>query len=166
MSYAVDRKWSDQCLDVIRDVLTKNTIKFLRIRLGTDAEDMAECGDFKIEVESGFIAARVRRADCRHRDFTIRSRRDSGAETELAKIRSGKGSRYVYAWVSGMAYEYIIVNLNKARNGGLFDVVRTDIPNGDGTYFVAIPLRELHAVGALLGYSPSLESHVRGLVAS
>lgn len=67
------------------------------------------------------IAVRFRRgsgdyAERYPRQFTIRSRRDSGAKTELSKIIDGWGDLFFYGHVSeGVVWPWYLIDLHKLR---------------------------------------------------
>jgi hypothetical protein len=78
-------------------------------------------------------------------EFTIRSRRETGAKTELAKIMEGFGDFMHYGFVAGFNHKYFrIIDLDKLRAAlGATDLddVSVELPNRDGeTYFRAFDL--------------------------
>lgn len=94
------------------------------------------------------IACRVRR----HKyylsnpfDFTIRSSRDSGAETELSKILSGWGDYLIYGF-SNQAETNLeawrIIDLDCFRRTHA-QLKKQSISNGDGTHFDAFDVRTM-----------------------
>jgi len=96
-------------------------------------------------------ATGARRADCRYRDLTIRSHRETGYRTELSKIEEGFGDWYLYGWLNKQdkVAEWILVDLDKLRERRLW-LGRHDIPNGDGTWFIAISSQELRKTDCLI----------------
>jgi hypothetical protein len=114
--------------------------------------DLNEVGDIVLESNIGHIAFRARRPEVEYRDLTIRSRRASGAETELAKIRKGFGRWYLYCWADGEPYtngngkikNWILVDLDQFRGCGLAYENRPDKPNPDRmTWFIPYNVDEL-----------------------
>lgn len=106
------------------------------------------------------IALRLRRDNVRFRDLTIRARRDTGSPTELDKMRAGRCPRwYFYGWYHNKIDEWIFINVHKALAAGLLNN-RPEIANGDGTYFIAVPLAELHQIGSLLTWDAPRESRL------
>jgi hypothetical protein len=126
-------------------------------------EDRLENTDLRVLVVSGLrIACRVRGTEHAHyREFTLRSRYDSGAVAELAKVLEGYGDWAFYGYVSarqdGSIDPWWIVNLRyfrrlhenpQARTGACMRAVH-DRPNGwkdragrfhrDGSYFRPYP---------------------------
>ncbi len=105
------------------------------------------------------IGCRVRRAGFADRfpwDFTIRSKRDSGAKTELAKITEGWGDWLFYGHAEHddlpVICRWFVIDLaawraqmirDKGTGGG------RHIPNGDGTFFVAFDVRKFAASPAI-----------------
>jgi hypothetical protein len=118
--------------------------------------------DFTVRLTGGDIAVRLRRPECQFRDLTIRALRDKGVKTELAKIKEGYGSRYFYGWVDSQdkIAEWILVDLNRLRKTSLLEkpLIANKDKDGksDGTYFIAISLRELCNAKCLIAY------HYRG----
>jgi hypothetical protein len=106
------------------------------------------------------IGCRMRRSGFAGRypfDFTIRSRRDSGAETELSKITEGWGDWLFYGHAGdthGAIERWMLVDLHAWRA----QMIRSDrkagkpkhMPNGDGTYFAAFDIREFAAKPQIL----------------
>lgn len=101
------------------------------------------------------IGCRIRRAGYADKypwDFTIRSQRDSGAKTELAKITEGWGDWLFYGHAEHdelpTLARWFVINLAAWRA----QMIRAEkpgnprqIPNGDGTYFVAFDVRKFVA---------------------
>lgn len=148
-----DWHWADQFIPEIRAILAANLAKMIEINIAPREADITAATDLMIVLSSGDIAVRVRRADCRFRDLTIRAARDSGAKTELAKIREGSPRWYFYGWegARGKLAHWIIVDLAKVRALGLLDN-RTLQANGDGTWFISIPGNELFLKKCLVAY--------------
>ena len=137
-----DKAWADGYLSQIEAVVRSIAGKIVEFRPGTDQEDQKEATDYVVHVASGTIACRIRR-NCRYRDLTIRSSRPSGAQTELAKIREGWGRWYLYMWVrDGKVEEWIFVDLDKLRQGGLLDG-KERRRNPDGVTFLPIHVSKL-----------------------
>ena len=71
--------------------------------------------------------------------FTIRSKRDSGARTELSKILSGWGDWLFYGFGDNESLvipHWTIIDLAMFR-AWFKRINAPEIPNGDGTHFVA-----------------------------
>ena len=103
------------------------------------------------------IACRMRRLRSAggYRDFTVRSRRASGAKTELEKIRDGSFTAkfYVYAWIDteNQVNEYVAISMDAFRKSGLVDTPSMETANRDGsTWFVAWSLEDLWRCGCIV----------------
>lgn len=143
--YRNDRSFSDDYLAQVKRILSRNAIRFIGIEVAQDADDTQESTDMVISVNNGRVAVRVRRPSCAFRDLTIRSRSFGGGTTELEKLRAGFGDWYLYCWTNSDSQisEWILVDINKMRSTGLLNKSKKDIPNGDGTFFVAFDKVEL-----------------------
>lgn len=87
----------------------------------------------------------------RFRDLTIRAKRESGTKTELDKIKEGFGDYCFYGLTEGdEIIDWILVDLEKLRQGGLLNRQRNLIPSPGGTYFIAIPQKELAEHGCIV----------------
>lgn len=151
--YQRDRKWSDRFLNEVKQILQENAVHIVKVEIADDFADQARATDVVVTVTGGNVAVRVRRDSTRFRDLTIRSRRGSGAKTELRKIRDGFGDWYLYGWVNGTneITEWILVNLDCLRESGILNKKRKEISNADGmSWFVAIPLNELKTHGCVV----------------
>jgi hypothetical protein len=156
VSYAADRKWSDQYLQAIRCIVGPKLLVPAPL-----AVDMKEAADLIVlRARDMTIACRVRRPGYAARypwQFTIRAQRDSGARTELAKIIDGWGDWMFYGHASkdpGAIDRWFLVDLHVWRAELARDAWRAAngkpqrhapslqlIPNGDGTHFAAFDVR-------------------------
>jgi hypothetical protein len=158
MTVATDRAYADQFEGQIAA-----TISGVLVRPATFRLDTREATDFIVYRVTGgprrgqpvgAIAARVRRPGCywgrTYRSptswgmqFTIRTWRSTGTETELAKIRRGFGDWLLYGHIEQrtlrhwMVLDLEIFRANEARPR----VVREEIDNRDGTFFSAYDVR-------------------------
>ena len=59
---------------------------------------------------------------------------------------------YFYGWIDKhhTIAQWIFVDLDKLRASGLLDVDRPHIPNGDGTFFIAITIKELRKADCII----------------
>ncbi len=118
--------------------------RIVEVREATTDEDTRHATDYVVTVGSGDIACRVRDWDSwlKHGDLTIRSRRPSGAKTELAKIKEGFGRWYLYAWVAkdeSAIDAWMFVDLDKLRETDLLHSFRHQKWNRDrSSAFVCI----------------------------
>lgn len=145
MSYQSDRSWSDQYIPAIKQIVGPLLLDVSSFEVDTkNATDL-----IVLRVNDKMIAARVRRpgyADRYPYEFTIRSQRDSGAETELRKVISGWGDWmfYGHAAEGGGISRWFVLSLPALRA----ELIRRPDElgwekksNGDGTHFVAFDLR-------------------------
>jgi hypothetical protein len=147
-----DKSWEETYREQIVSILSAHVSHLVEITLASAEMDKHYATDYEVKVVGGTIAVRLRRSKYQYRDLTIRSRRDSGMKTELAKIKEGAAFRYFYGWTDEKRTiaEWILVDLDKVRATGLLEKPRREWPNGDGTYFIAIPVTELKEAGCLL----------------
>jgi hypothetical protein len=112
-------------------------------------DDALKATDLKLIIAKDLrIAVRVRRPSYEKYwgEFTLRSRRDSGAKTEFKKVMEGFGDLFFYGLRSeddGALAHWVICDLSKFRTW-VWDtwnqnhmVVGFEQPNGDGTWFRA-----------------------------
>jgi len=149
-NYLSDKEWAETYINEVKKKISKISSQLTFVNDATIEEDISRSTDLVLNTIQGKIAVRLRKPDCDYRDLTIRARRDSGAKTELEKIKEGFARWYFYGWVSDKNHieEYIFVDLNKLRNTSLLE--RTFIDNKDGTYFIAISKKELKDAGCLV----------------
>lgn len=156
MSYRDDRLWSDEYLTAIRYIVGPHLLTPSPLEVDTkEAADL-----IVLRARDMTVACRVRRYGYEERypwEFTIRSHRDSGARTELAKIVEGWGDWMLYAHASeapGSLSKWFLVDLHvwraemqrdawRAANSKPLRHARSlrNISNGDGTHFVAFDVR-------------------------
>lgn len=155
-SYKNDRSFSDLFIPQIKQVVGPRLLTESTFEVDTrQAEDLTV-----LLVDNKSIAARVRRPGYlkyRH-EFTIRSHRDSGAETELSKIYDGWGEWMFYAHAmsdnpdDGFAC-WMLVNLNSFRSQMIKyrKAIRwSRKSNNDGTYFNAFNVYSFMPVPPIL----------------
>jgi hypothetical protein len=155
---AEDRAYADmfmpQLSRVVDGVLTRPASFRLDVSENTDLIVFRITGGPRKGQPVGAIACRVRRPGFYYGrtyrsptawgvQFTIRTRRSSGAETELAKVRRGFGDWMIYGHIEGrllrhwMVLDLEIFRANEARPR----VIREEIDNRDGTFFSAYDVR-------------------------
>lgn len=139
--YERDRKWSDYYIPQLTTIIRAQAYHIVSVETATDDEDHRCIADMKIVVSSGDVLCRVRATH--YRDLTLRSWRASGVSTEAAKIVSGAGRWYLYAWTSTTDLEriddWMLLDLDRLRASGLIESAQ-EIRNRDGrTGFVTIP---------------------------
>ena len=160
--YKDRREWADTHETQVVDILKTLISHLVVLSVASDETDKKYATDLEVKLIGGTIAVRLRKPDCKFRDLTIRALLDSGARTELAKIQEGYAFRYFYGWIddAGNIVEWILVDLNKARETGLLNKKRSLIPNYDGTYFIAITIDELEKTGCLLSCNPQTQRQI------
>ncbi|KVS50670.1 hypothetical protein WK39_27805 [Burkholderia cepacia] len=151
MSYRDDRTWSDAYLPAIRMIVGPHLLVPAPLELDqTQATDL-----IVLKAQNITVAARVRRPEYASRfpfDFTIRCRRDSGAETELSKILHGWADWMFYGFANptdaGTIAHWHLIDLDAFR----FELARLGYQHGwrvaceehdnhDGTHFMAFDVR-------------------------
>jgi len=97
--YHADRRWADRFIPQLKQIVAD-----LLVTPAPEAEDLQRNTDLIVfRVETLRVACRVRRFKYLVEypfDFTVRSGRPNGADTELAKILAGYGDYLVYAFAS------------------------------------------------------------------
>lgn len=146
-AYRIDRGWSDLMCDEIRRIVGPYLLRPTTFELDTKyAADF-----FVFTAKDMTIAARVRRPGYAARyqfDFTLRSRRDNGAKTELSKVIDGWGDWFFYGhatedntidgWrlIDLQVFRATLIRRRKLLSKG------REKNNGDGTHFMAFDIRE------------------------
>lgn len=152
---AWDWTWSDGYLPEVRRILSQNALHLVGLSVATFHQDVKEATDMLVTVGgSKGIAVRLRRAMYGYRDLTIRAFRSSGTQTELEKIKAGRGDFYLYGWTDGMRIpEWMLVDLQRLRQSRLLDRQWRTIENTERmTGFIAIPYTALLSAGCLVNY--------------
>lgn len=149
-SYLVDRRWSDRFIPAIKQIVGPRLMD-----VTPDAIDCTQAADLMVFTARDMrVAARVRRNGFAERypyEFTVRARRESGAETELSKIIKGWGDWMFYAHASAEGHHFDrwwLIDLHAFRAALIVaskDIAFSKKANGDGTYFVAYDLRSFPA---------------------
>ena|ERR1700730_2134719 len=148
MPYREDRSWSDQFIPSIKRIV--GPLLLVSAGMELDSKEATDLLVFK--ARDVRVAARMRAAEYAERypfDFTIRSSRDSGVETELSKIVSGWGDWLFYGFDGGNRnpLPWSLLDLNVFRRAINFHMagiktIRFQIrSNGDGTHLAAYDIR-------------------------
>lgn len=153
-SYATDREWSDIMIPQIRGIVGPRLLEPAPFEL--DASEATDLLLFK--AKDMRIAARVRRpgyADRYPFEFTIRARRESGAETEMSKIINGFGDWmfYGHADEENTICRWFLIDLHSFRSALIHrppGLKYDKKDNGDGTHFVAYDVRSFPSAPPLL----------------
>jgi hypothetical protein len=146
-----DFGWQEKFSDQIKQIVGPKLLMVAPLE-----RDMREATDFLVFVARDMrIACRIRRPkflDDYPWDFTIRHHRETGAVTEMQKIKDGWGDWMFYGFSNkeNQIARYMIINLahfrshlidfpKLKREGRPFKCQRKD--NGDGTSFLAFDVR-------------------------
>jgi hypothetical protein len=169
MNEAVRRDWdkANTFLPAINAALASIPFGALGVlEIASQEEDEKYATDYLLKLGVVSVGARIRGTYAlrSYADFTIRSRRDSGAMTELDKWKLGiYPDRYFYGWGDDAELTaWVFVDVGSVVARGLH-LDRPNIPNGDGTYFVAISLEEL-GVAVLAVSDPPPMSDLKALL--
>lgn len=149
------------------DLLKKYASFLVDFEIAPPDIDLKEVGDIVLQSSMGHVGFRVRKPNVTYRDFTIRSRRLSGAETELAKIRKGFCRWYLYCWADGAMprgngrfADWILVDMDQFRDCGLAYQDRQEKPNPDGrTWFIFYSISELEDHRCIVTMDNNLLDH-------
>ncbi len=145
MSWQRDKRWSDQYIPAITRAIAPHLVVPAPLEL--DAKEATDLLVF--HARDMRIAARIRKHQYLATygdEFTIRSRRDSGAKTELRKIVEGWGDWMLYGFAAvdgpdlaawrlldlSVLRSWICEHGYRAKDGRLPGSERG---NGDGTFF-------------------------------
>jgi len=143
MKWQIEKEWADRFIPEIKKILTSHAGLFVNVEISSDEIDQQQATDLIITIEGGQVAVRARR-QTNFRDWTIRSIVRTGNKTELQKIKEGFARWYLYLWTDNYkVVDWILIDLDKIRQDGILDKKRSHIPNGDGTWFIAIPTSEI-----------------------
>lgn len=158
MTYSSDRQWGDRFIPHAKSILGPFLLEESSLE-----QDTKQATDLVVlHTLTRGIGVRIRKssyyADFRN-EFTIRSERDSGAETEMSKIIKGWGDWLLYGFCnkSEDQIEYWrIVNLSTFRaaavqhKSGEIKLKFGKIPNNDGTHFTYFDVRSFPAAPPLM----------------
>ncbi len=165
-NYANDRSWSDLMSDQIRQIVGPHLLAPTPMEM--DRKQAADL--FVFTAKNMTIAARVRRPGYAEQypfEFTIRSARDSGAKTEMAKIIDRWGDWFFYGHEKdNIIHRWWLIDLDAFRAAlirhkriGGVSLSFKQKSNGDGTHFVAYDLRSFpSSPPILIGSSHCLPS--------
>lgn len=149
--WEIDKAWANGHDDQIADIWNAVAGLANPLRKGTYEEDTEGLGDYIYYSEHGnCLAARVRRWRyfLRYgRQLTIRLSRPTGAKTEYAKIKSGMGDWYLYAYEKqGRLEAWLFIDLHIFRDSGCIDNPDGKKTNQDGTtfYYWSLPRLKRH----------------------
>lgn len=149
MSYREDRTFTDQYTPAIKGIVGP-----LLLEPAPLEEDAFRATDLMIlKARDLRIGCRMRRDGFKDRfpfDFTIRSKRDNGTETEMRKFVNGFGDWFFYGHAAkeGISIDrWMVVDLAAWRahlilKGWQYFVAGKTGSNNDGTHFMAFDARK------------------------
>lgn len=145
-TFEIDKKWADKFNKQVKSIVGPLLLEEADFK--TDAERV---GDFSLVSRAGTtIACRIRKYSYLNRyknEFTIRSHRDSGAKTEMAKIVDGYGTWFFYGFCDEKEENILCARILDfiAFRGRLIRRERdlwTTRDNGDGTRFLSFKIED------------------------
>ena len=101
MSFERDFQWQGRLLPRVKQVILAALPNVATIAEASFEEDAKHNTDLVLKIEATRVSCRLRRSEYTLRypdEFTIRSGRPSGAQTELAKMLSGWGDYVFYGF--------------------------------------------------------------------
>lgn len=144
--------WQERFMPQVEKHIRKHIKDLVTFRIGNVTEDSKQATDLVVTLEGRSISVRLRRANNPYRDMTIRSHIPTGNKTELQKLQDGWGDIYFYGWVAdNQIVNYMLVDLNKLRQAGVFHKKRRNIRNPEGTAYVVILRSEIRSAHAMIG---------------
>lgn len=163
LEWEQDKGWADGFGEQIRSILQRNVGQMVSVRSATDDEDAQRATDLVVTLDTGDVALRVRRDDCRFRDLTLRYRRRPWGALEhpfvdgyeVDKIIEGYARWYLYLWTAGSTVkDWLLVDLDVVRAARLIEAA---VENGRErentdrvTTFTWLELGELSTAGAVV----------------
>ena len=152
--YRKDRAWSDQYIPAIKQIVGP----LLMIESSHEIDTQQAADLIVLKARDVTIAARVMRAGYADRyphEFTVRSKRDSGSKTEIAKMFEGWGDLMFYGHAGrspGSLDRWMVIDLCAWRHAllrhgykGSWAGLSSHQSNGDGTHFMAFDVRRFPA---------------------
>lgn len=156
-SWKLEKAWADGHIKAINEVVRSVAAKIITITPSSFQRDTEEAIDYDIQISSGTMACRIRRAaTCSYRDLTMTTRRPSGARAEVDKGLAGKVRWYLYAWAeAGGFIDWMFVDLAVVRSKSLIQQAIEDgreVQLQDGNRFAYIRFRDLAKADALVKF--------------
>lgn len=152
MNFKQQWDWQLNYIDDVKNIIKKLLPKIVNIKEAEPDDDLNHATDYKIKIDSGDIAIRIRR-ETKYRDITIRAF-NGGHKTEIDKLRDGNCDWYLYIWTqNNKIVEWTFLDINKMRIAGLFENSRKITMNKDGrTGFIVYNVHELSKIGAVVAH--------------
>jgi hypothetical protein len=160
-NYKTNRQWADQ-RTISLLALAKRLLE--TIIPDTDLSDyrvstVQEDGDLSFDAKYGediTVAFRARNPTVGFRDITIRSYAGNGGKSEYGKLLSGRfADYYLYVWLDAgeRPSEFVLLDMKRAVDGGVFETPRKEQSNIDGTRFVVFEVEDFVKVNAVPRYA-------------
>lgn len=140
-------------LPQITEILKDNARYIIDVIVAPYEADTLRATDFILKVKGGDVAGRLRRPKYfnQYRDWTIRSKRISGVETELSKLKKGFARWYLYGWIKNNIIDsWMLIDLDIVRQKNLLNMPWKEKDNHDGTWFIIIPANDLFTYGCII----------------
>lgn len=153
MSYEADRVYGERFVPLVRVMAGPHLLQPSPFEV--DAKQAADL--VVLRADALTLGVRIRRPGYAERypfDFTIRSKRDTGSETELAKVCNGWMDWMFYGHGDGgdgdpQLYRWMLIDMSVWRREGIRHGWKSlrdkgllrEKSNGDGTHFVACDVR-------------------------
>jgi hypothetical protein len=133
-------------------------IRVFALSKSTKEDDVKNGFDFIFKMGEFTIPVRIRKPDCKYKDFTIRAKSRFNQKTEIHKLEEGAGDVYFYGWTKYVndiekINSWWLIDLEKVRQSGILTIPRKIIYNNDGTGFVNITKDELDFFDAIIAQS-------------
>ena len=145
--WEINKQRSDLYINSVRQIIKDNIKYLVEVVVASNEKDTKEATDFVIVLKGGDVAVRLRFWSCYtvKQEWTIRSRLDSGMETELSKLKKGFARWYLYGWVKdNILFSWMLIDLNMVREKKLLDLPWYEKSNHDGTHFIIVPNIDLY----------------------
>jgi hypothetical protein len=145
------KRFEPEAMDILRSL----GMRFVKVRLGTDHEDMRKQTDFVIESHVGATAWRLRtyRKDW---DATIRTRAEGGKECErdkMLRLQDDHAKYYLTCWknLNGTGIgKWMFWLIRPMVEAGYLDDLSQEWDNGDGSAYIVVHWNKLVACGAMI----------------
>lgn len=162
----------------IEEILANNAgkihaagIKVFTLQKASAKDDTENGFDFVFTMGNFTVPVRIRKPDCRYRDFTIRTRSRGGGRTEIQKLMDGAGDVYFYAWTAFInnaeaIVDWVLIDLHVFRSSYLmtdqFLKTKREMLNIDGTKFISFGIKELEEVNCIICKQAAGKANVNG----
>lgn len=142
--------FGEQFQPQIRKIISANAYRIMKINTASHYEDTRRATDLNI-TGGGAVGVRMRDANTRYRDFTIRSSAPAGLPSELDKLKDGYNDYYFYGWGKdgGELEDWILIDTHMLKESGLLEKAIEKV-NTDGSKFVFLSIDDLEKLGCII----------------